>query len=112
MAWFLNQMLHFDFIRTRFTIKDREGNAHDYPLFKFHDSKHHLNYLLLNNLSDNIPLIKQYKQFNMFMLVEGYLDLFDETDFIAKLQSVESIQLIASIDIAPFKKHQYTLFEN
>ncbi len=111
IAWFLNQLLRFDFKRTQIEMFDKNGSLHFYPMFRHHDSQHHLNYLLLNNLSDSIPLIKQYKQFNMFVLVEGYIDLFDEDSFMNKLQQMESIQFLSPIENKPFNELQFTLFE-
>lgn len=111
MAWFLNQLLRFEFKRSQIEIVDKLGIPHFYPLFKHHDAQHHLNYFLLNNLSDSIPLIKQYKQFNMFILVEGYIDLFDMDLFTQKLQTLETIQLLSPLDNNPFHKIQFTLFE-
>lgn len=112
MAWFLNQLLKFDFKRSQVEIKDKSGTPHIYPLFGHSDPQHHLNYYLLNNLSSSIPLIKEYKQFNMFILVEGYIELFDQQSFIQKLQTLESIQFLTPVDNTPFNKLQFALFED
>ena len=111
VAWFLNNLLRFDFKRTQLEISDKNRTTHQYPMFRHKDEQHHLNYTLLNNLSENIPLIKEYKQFNMFIVVEGYIDLFDPDLFLEKLRQLESIQLISVIDNKPFNKLQFTLFE-
>lgn len=92
-------------------MSDKEGTVHTYSFFRYQDRNNHLNYFLVNNLSDNIPLVKQYKQFNMFMLVEGYIELFDDERFAEKLQSLEAIQFISPLENDPFKKLQYSLFE-
>jgi hypothetical protein len=47
----------------------------------------------------------------MFMLVEGYIELFDDERFAEKLQSLEAIQFISPLENDPFKKLQYSLFE-
>ncbi|HAW21071.1 MAG TPA: hypothetical protein DCX14_12895, partial [Flavobacteriales bacterium] len=57
------------------------------------------------------PLIKAYKQFNMLMVVEGYIDIFDGERFMANLQSIESIQLVTELPSSPLEKIQFSLFE-
>lgn len=111
VAWYLNSLFKFDFHRFHLDMSDKEGTVHSYSFFRYQDRNNHLNYFLVNNLSDNIPLVKQYKQFNMFMLVEGYIELFDDERFAEKLQNLEAIQFISSLENDPFKKLQYSLFE-
>ena len=75
------------------------------------DPKSHLRFILINNFSGNQPLIKAYKQFNMLMVVEGYIDIFDGERFMANLQSIESIQLVTELPSSPLEKIQFSLFE-
>lgn len=111
VAWHLNQLLGFQFVRKALVDTDRQGSAHAYSRFLHKDHDHHLHYVLLNNFSDGIPLIKSERFCNYFLLVEGYLELFDEDEFVERLQHVSAFQLVTALDNAPLKKYQYSLFE-
>lgn len=111
VAWHFNKNLKFNFLRGALSIQDRSGNELEYATFVHRDPKSHLRYFLVNNFSENQPLIKAYRQFNMLMLVEGYIDIFEPERFAQTLQSIESIQLVSPLPTTPFEKLQFALFE-
>lgn len=107
VAWHINQLFGFDMVRGHIAPEGR-----DHAVFRHLDPDNHLRYVLLNNHSENIPLVKPYKQFNLFMLVEGYVDLFDSERFAETLRRNEAFQLVMEISSDPLKKFQFTLFED
>lgn len=111
VAWKLNQRLNFKFIRTDFHQSDRTGEDHAYSVFKYRDEANRLNYFLVNNYSEDIPLVKAYRQFNLILVVEGYTDIFDTSSFVTRLMQEESFQLVTPLDPAPLSSLQYDLFE-
>lgn len=112
VAWHMNQLFGFNMIRNDINVADKEGITHEYATFRHRDPDNHLHYILLNNQSDGIPLIRSYRQFNLLMLVEGYIDMFDPDQFIDKLQHDESFQLVMEVSTEPLKKFQFLLFED
>jgi hypothetical protein len=111
VAWHLNQSLKFNFRRSQVEIRDRSGETFEYATFVHRDPKSHIRYILINNFSGNQPLIKAYKQFNMLMVVEGYIDIFDGEGFIGNLHAQESVQLVTALPTSPLEKIQFALFE-
>ncbi|MEZ4721066.1 MAG: IPExxxVDY family protein [Flavobacteriales bacterium] len=112
VAWHLNQLFGFNMMRSDIRVPDKEGFDHEYGMFRHRDEDNHLHYILLNNQSDGISLIRPYKQFNLLMLVEGYIDMFNSEQFIEKLQHDESFQLVMEVSSEPLKKFQFMLFED
>lgn len=112
VAWNINKMFHFDLIRGAMVFPDRGGHNHAYPSFLHRDPDNHLRYLLLSNYSEDFPLIKSLRQYNYFMLVEGYIDIFDSAQFMEQLSHNEAFLFVNPIDNDPLKKFQYALFED
>jgi hypothetical protein len=112
VAWHLNQSLGFNLKRDYLNVSDRENTIHEYSLYKHMDEENHVKYLLINNQSDGIPLVKAYKSFNLLLLVEGNIQSFDSDEFIQKLQLIEPIQFAMELDPKAIAKHQFLLFED
>jgi len=83
----------------------------EFTKFIYRDLDNRLNYILLSNHNEEAYLFKEYKQYDYFMLIEGYIDIFDEESFQRGLHSIEGIQFVARMDTEIFKRIQYTLFE-
>lgn len=112
VAWHLNQNFGFKFKRDFLNISDKEQTNHEYSVFKHIDNENRLKYLLINNHSDGIPMVKVYREFNLLLLVEGNILTFDPDAFIEKLQFIEPIQFATSIDSQALAQHQFLLFED
>jgi hypothetical protein len=110
-AWHLNQLFHFDLVRSQFNSLDKLGQVHTYSVFKHTDEELKLNYVLVNNFSEDIPLIKSLRQFNLLLIVEGYIEIFDTDEFRLKLDTLEAFQFVTEVDSDNLKKHQHLLFE-
>ena len=112
VAWYLNKQLKLDLIRSEVNLKTGKGDLHPFSLYKSKDEDNHLTFYLLDNYSEDFPLIKQLKQYDFFVIVEGYIDLFDKVDFIERLSRTENFQLVTEEDASVLSKHQFSLFES
>lgn len=112
VAWHINKIFRFDMVRSSVVVPDRIGHDHSYPSFLHRDPDNHLRYLLLSNNSEDIPLVKSMKQYDYFLLVEGYIDIFDTSHFMDRLSHHEAFLLVQPVDTDPLKKFQYVLFED
>ncbi len=111
VAWHLSKALKIDFLRD---LKKKNSDHLDLDAFaKFtaKDEDNHLNYIILSNQNEDAYLFKELKQYDYFIFVEGYLDIFDESIFLELLHNVESFQFVSVMDSDKFSKIQYTLFE-
>ncbi|GAB5538797.1 MAG: hypothetical protein Salg2KO_09000 [Salibacteraceae bacterium] len=111
VAWHMNRLKQFSFKRQSLTTQTRLGEQVEYAVFKNDDEKNHLRYFLVNNRSEAIPLVKEYRQFNLLILVEGFVDIFDADRFIDEMQQLDAIQLITTLPKEPIERFQYDLFE-
>lgn len=112
VAWNLNRLFRFDLIRHNLDLPDREGTTHSYSKYVYHDSDNHLRYFLVSNFSEDITLIKTLKEYDYFLLIEGYIDIFDEERFLDQLQALESLQMVAEVNPEDLRKFQYAIFED
>jgi hypothetical protein len=111
VAWLVNRSMNMDFHRETIEVRMKSGQLEDFPKFVYRDDDRRLNYFLLSNYNEDFYLFKEYKQYDYFLLVEGYLDIFPSDEFQRKLHAIEGIQFIAAMDTEVFKPIQYTLFE-
>jgi len=111
VAWLMNRSLKKDFHREVIEVKAKDGTMEEFTKFIYRDLDNRLNYILLSNHNEEAYLFKEYKQYDYFMLIEGYIDIFDEESFQRGLHSIEGIQFVARMDTEIFKRIQYTLFE-
>ncbi len=112
VAWYLNKQLKLDFIRDTVSLVTSKAEAHEFSIYRSKDEANRLNYYLLDNYSEGFPLVKSLKQYDFFVIVEGYVELFDQHDFTSKLREIEHLQMVAEEDPAVLLKHQYSLFES
>lgn len=111
VAWHLNKQLRLDFVRNMVSLAIGKGELREFSIYKSEDYDHHLTYYLLDNYSDDMPLVKSLKQYDFFIIVEGYIELFDHELFRAKLKEIEHLQMVAQEDPQVLSKYQYLLFE-
>ena len=111
VAWLLSRALRLDFLRTMVSPSSNGADSEAYAKFTGKDEDKHLNYIILSNQNEDAYLFKEFKQYDFFILVEGYIDIFDTSSFIDLLQSIESFQFVSSMDKRKFNKIQYALFE-
>lgn len=112
VAWHLNKLLRFNFVRDSIEINDRQGKPHHYSKYKYHDTDNHLRYFLISNHSEDIPLVRALREYDYLLLVEGYIDIFDETNFLHLLHNIDSLQIVTEVDPEHLKKFQYAIFED
>ena len=111
VAWHLNRDLQMTFVRKTISLPITKGEFEDFPFFDAHDDAARLRFLLLSNKNEESLLMRSYKQYDFFLLVEGYIDLFDADEFIDTLHRIEHFQLVSPLDPEKFEKIQYVLFE-
>ncbi|NQV51900.1 MAG: IPExxxVDY family protein [Flavobacteriales bacterium] len=111
VAWLMNRSLKKDFHREVISVKAKDGTMEEFTKFIYRDLDARLNYILLSNHNEEAYLFKEHKQYDYFMLIEGYIDIFDAETFQRELHLIEGIQFIAPMDTGIFKRIQYTLFE-
>lgn len=111
VAWHLNKQLRLDFVRNTVSLSIGKGEVLEFSIYKSEDYDHCLNYYLLDNYSDGIPLIKSLKQYDFFIIVEGAIDLFDQAYFSENLREITHLQMVAEEDPEVLVKYQYLLFE-
>lgn len=112
VAWYLNKELKLDLVRNEVALNTSKNEHHEFSIYKSADEANRLTYYLLDNYSEEFSLIKNLKQYDFFIIVEGYIDLFDEHDFITRLKKVAHLQMVAQEDPNVLKKFQYSLFES
>lgn len=111
VAWHLNQELKRDFKRESILLPIKGGKSDTFPIFKSKDDSAHLRYLLLSNKNEEQYLLKQLKEYDFFLFVEGYIDIFDQEDFLEKLQRIEPFQIVTDLESDLFSAIHYMLFE-
>jgi len=112
VAWHLNKILRFNLVRTSIEFSDREGTPHSYSKYTHLDNDNHLRYFLISNHSEDIPMVRALKEYDYLLLIEGYIEIFDEADFLYRLHAIESLQMVTEVDPQHFKKFQYAIFED
>lgn len=111
VAWSINNIFKYNLVRTTIPLTDKQNNTITYSAYKWQDEDNRLNFVLLSNASDDIPLVAAYKEFDFIMIIEGYIELFDSELFLEKLQGIEALQYVTELDPQPLEKIQYVLFE-
>lgn len=112
VAWYLNKQLKLDLVRNEVALNTSKNEHHVFSIYKSADEANRLTYYLLDNYSEEFSLVKNLKQYDFFVIVEGYIDLFDEHEFIMRLKQVDHLQMVAQEDPVVLKKFQYSLFES
>ena len=111
VAWLMNKSIRMHFSRGQLDLQGKGGLVETFSRFVSTDEDSRLKYVLLSNQNEDVYLLKDWKQFDFFLLVEGYIDIFDAEGFMSNVQSIEGIQYIAELDKDIFSKIQYDLFE-
>ena len=111
LAWTLNNHFRLELARKTLVVNTKQQANLDFAYFKYADKKNHLRYYLINNLSEGIPMVKEYKQFNFLFLVEGFVELFNQEELLERIQRLDAIQLITPLPKEPLHKIQFELFE-
>ena len=112
LAWFLNRHFGWNLIRETLTVRDSpKSEPHQHTCFRYQNEDEHLRYFVLANRGPERTLLKKLSQFDYFLLVEGYLDMFDQAACMSVLRSIREIQLVRPLDNALFEKIQYQVFE-
>lgn len=111
LAWHLTNATKKKFVRHMVQLTPQGANMESFANFSAEDPDNHLRYALITNYNDSTYLIKQYKQYDYFILVEGYIDIFDSDRFLATLRSIDQMQLVTELDKDLFERFQYALFE-
>ncbi|GAB4383953.1 MAG: hypothetical protein Kow0075_16040 [Salibacteraceae bacterium] len=112
VAWFINRQCKLNLSRCEMELKLKSGESLSVPFFLHTDSDARLRYVLLPNHTEDFTLVRDLKSFDYFMIVEGYLPLFNQNDFIAKLRQTEAIQHIELVSSKHIEPYQYLIFEN
>ncbi len=112
VAGILNLALGMNFVRNTIDLPVKGGKLDRFPFFLHKDPDVHLKYMLLDNQNDEIYLMGNLKQYDFFLFIEGYIELFPLEDFQARLRSIESFQLVSELDPDAFEHIQYALFED
>lgn len=112
VAWMMNRDMKTDFIRKSLYIEGKAGESEEFSKFISKDEDNRLHYYLVSNQNEDVYLFREHKAYDFFLLVEGYIDIFDETDFLHRLQSIEGIQYISPMDSSIFHRLQYVIFED
>lgn len=111
VAWNLSKALNLDFLREIKKLNSDDLDLDEFAKFIARDEDNHLNYIILSNQNEDAYLFKDLKQYDFFILIEGYIDIFDEDWFIDLLHGIDSFQFVAAMDCSRFNKIQYALFE-
>ena len=113
VAWALNKEAGFNLVRKDniqlSTGKQTPPSAHS--LFEQEDPDNRVKYLLLSNKGSNFTLSKSYKDVDHFLIVEGYIDLFDSETLLKKLKRIKNFQLVVEVPHEHLAKWQYDLFD-
>jgi hypothetical protein len=112
VAGVLNQALGMDFIRQSIDLPVKGGKMDRFPCFLYKNADVHLRYMLLDNQNDEVYLMGNLKQYDFFLFIEGYIEVFPTHAFQSRLRAVESFQLVSEIDPSAFEHIQYALFED
>ncbi|MEX2597631.1 MAG: IPExxxVDY family protein [Salibacteraceae bacterium] len=112
VAWMINQAFKMNLKRFDISLEVKKNEPEVFSVYRFKDQANHLNYHLLSNQNESSYLLPSLKQYDYFILIEGYIDIFDANMFEQQLQHIDSFQFISELDIDPFQKMQYTLFED
>lgn len=102
VAWHLNNA---------FGLALARHGSDDITLYKYTNLQLKQQFTLVSNQQGEIQLIKLRDGFNLFLLVSGYLDIFDRSSFFEKLRTMEVIQSAAVIDPELLRRHQNVLFD-
>ena len=111
VAWLMNRSLRMEFRRETLEI-DRKSGPEEFAKFVFKDEANRLNYVLISNHNDEVYLYNEFKQYDYFLLIEGYIDIFDASLFKQRLRSIDGIQYISEMDDQGFKDIQFFIFED
>jgi len=110
-AWLLNRSLKLDFIKKDLVLYQKNGVSEYFSKYECRDQKSHLRYVLLSNFNERLYFNKSLKQYDFFVLVEGYIELFDAQTFLETLHRIEGFQFVNSVDRSFFDHVQFDLFE-
>jgi hypothetical protein len=111
VAWHLSNALHLDFLKDIKKENSADLDLDEFAKFVAKDPDNHLTYIILSNQNEDAYLFKDLKEYDFFILIEGYIDIFDVEWFINLLHGIESFQFVAEMDNSKFNKIQYALFE-
>lgn len=112
VAWLMNKHLGLHYQRKQLGLESKSGQLEEFAKYVSKDPDQHLNYLLVSNHNEDVYLFSNLKQYDFFLLVEGYIDIFDSTRFKQRVQSIEGIQFVAPLDADELRPIQYALFED
>lgn len=112
LAWLLNKHLGWDLVRETLTVRPTpKADPHPYTAFRFRNQDHHLQYLIIANRGKEGLLVKKLTQFDFFLLVEGYLEMFEKDDCIRTIQQIAEVQLVQLLQSSYFEKLQFQVFD-
>ena len=110
LSWLLNSVLNTDFKQAEdlvFSSKSSEENNH-YAVYE-HDMNTEVLYQLIENKSDSVTLIKQLKNIDYLLKVEGEFSENQITQLVKKIRDIENITACLTIDIQKLKQKEIDL---
>lgn len=113
VAWALNKEAGFNLVR-KDNIQLRTGKqtpSSVHSLFDQEDADNRVQYLLVSNKGSNLTISKSYKDVDHFLIVEGYIDLFDSENLLEKLKRIKSFQLVVEVPAEHLAKWQFDFFD-
>lgn len=111
VAALLNEYINQHFIRSTVELPVKNNQFQPFSRYTALDQDARIKYMLLSNHNEDIFLFPPLKEYDFFLMVEGYIDLFDDSSFIQRIQSIPPIQFVSPLDKDYFEKIQYALFE-
>lgn len=113
LCWSLNRYIGTDFKRDN-DLEIKLAGQEELARFSFYtwdDTDNHLRYFIVANRGIPGLLVQEQKQADYFLLVEGYIDLVDADELLAKLRDINVILTAYQLDPNELRSRQNLIFD-
>lgn len=113
LAWYMNQLLHIRLVKDK-DIEFAFTNQPDLCISNYIFATEHNVLRLLRNRSvselDQAFLIPELKQFDYLLVLQGEGTMFDQTDLVAVLHKIPTVEFVKPIDVESLKSKDNLIF--
>ena len=113
MCWALNKKLGISLKKEENLLLpvQHSEEVNEYPFYSYSDEAFRIKYIVAGNRGTKGLLVKEQKQVDFFLLIEGHYEIVNTYDLLKKLKEIDVI--LAAFELNPnhLKSKQNLLFE-
>ncbi len=114
ICWHLNKIIHGNFLRKNdleINIKKLK-KINRFSLFNHTDAISKVSYNLVSNKNLGTYLVKELKQIDFFLIINGYISDIEKKDLLTSLKGIDALQTVFETDPAQLpSRHNLILDE-